>query len=247
MNGFLTYESWDEGKVLELNTQLKESMDVLKWAFQEYGSQITYACSFGAEGVVLIDLISKIMPNATVIFLDTELHFLETYKLIAKMEEKYPRLVIEKVKSSLTLNGQAELYGDEIWKTEPDQCCHMRKIIPLSEQLQDKAAWISGLRREQSETRKKVDFINRDEKFKKIKVCPLIHWTWEDIWSYIKLHELPYNELHDRSYPSIGCKTCTLPATDPNDHRSGRWAMTDKKECGLHRELLQKQGGISND
>lgn len=229
----LTYETWDDDIPITLSKELKDYMDVLKWSFKEYGGKILYACSLGAEGMVLLDLISKINPSAKVIFLDTNLHFKETYDLAKTIKERYPRLQFDFVKPKLSLSEQSETYGDELWKQNPNLCCKLRKIIPLEEELLLVDAWISGLRREQSPTRQNVEYINKDERFKKIKICPLIHWTWEDVWTYIRLNNLPYNVLHEQNYPSIGCSKCTSPASDGNS-RSGRWANTKKTECGLH-------------
>ena len=206
----------------------------MKWSYEQYGEEIVYACSFGIEGIVLVDLISKVKPDATIVFLDTDVHFKETYETIDRVKEKYPQLNIIMKKPKLTLEEQAAEYGDKLWETNPNQCCQIRKLIPLNEVLSDSKAWISGLRHEQSETRKHVQFINRDEKFKSIKICPLIHWTWKDVWRYVTKHDLPYNPLHDQGYPSIGCSHCTKPAFDMNDLRSGRWQGTGKTECGLH-------------
>src|SRR5690606_34632307 len=148
----------------------------------------------------------KVNKHAKVIFLDTDLHFQETYELIAKVKEKYPSLQIELIKPSLTLKEQTNIYGERLWERDPDRCCNLRKIEPLRTELNKVSAWISGLRREQSETRRRTNYINKDDTFQSIKICPLIHWTWEEIWTYIRLHQLPYNPLHDRGYPSIGCK-----------------------------------------
>lgn len=230
----LTYQTWNEEHVSELQSQFKDSFDVLKWAYREYGDEIVYACSFGAEGIVLIDLISKVNKNAKVIFLDTDLHFQETYALIDEVQAKYPSLQIELIKPSLTIEQQANIYGERLWERNPDYCCNLRKIEPLRTQLNKVSAWISGLRREQSVARQRTNYINKDDKFQSIKICPLIHWTWEEIWTYIRLHQLPYNPLHDRGYPSIGCEMCTVPAVNPDDFRSGRWVNTNKTECGLH-------------
>ncbi|WP_409305904.1 phosphoadenylyl-sulfate reductase [Peribacillus sp. SCS-155] len=227
-----SYETWDDETAKELMDEHKDYYDILKWAYQHYKDKIVYSCSFGAEGIVLIDLISKINKHARIIFLDTELHFDETYDLIEKIKIKYPNLQIEMAKPDLSLKEQARRHGKELWISDPNRCCHLRKIEPLREQLTGMKAWISGLRREQSPTRKDVMYLNKDEKFKVIKICPLIHWTWDDVWNYIKLNDLPYNELHDKNYPSIGCRMCTLPVTD--NSRGGRWASTGKTECGLH-------------
>lgn len=231
----LSYETWQEPNInFEIDETYKGALNVLKWSYEQYGEEIVYACSFGIEGIVLVDLISKVKPNATIVFLDTDVHFKETYETIDRVKEKYPQLNIIMKKPKLTLEEQAEEYGDKLWKTNPNQCCQIRKLIPLNEVLSDSKAWISGLRHEQSETRKHVQFINRDEKFKSIKICPLIHWTWKDVWRYVTKHDLPYNPLHDQGYPSIGCSHCTKPAFDMNDLRSGRWQGTGKTECGLH-------------
>jgi len=234
MTEVLTYSNWEESKVKTLQDELKEFMDVLKWTFREYGDKVVYACSFGAEGIVLLDLISKVEKRANILFLDTDFHFKETYELIDQVKERYPHFSINLVKPKLTVLEQANEYGDKLWESNPNLCCSLRKIEPLKEQISSYAAWISGLRREQSTTRRNVEYINKDDKFKKIKVCPLIHWTWEDIWTYIKLNNLPYNQLHDKGYPSIGCENCTLPAAHGGDMRGGRWANSGKTECGLH-------------
>ncbi len=236
MRNLVTYENIDgfQGIDFSIDNDTKGALEVLKWAYETYGEDIVYACSFGIEGIILIDLISKVKKNAKIVFLDTDVHFQETYELIDKVKKKYPELQIEMKKPALTLEEQAEQYGDELWKTAPNKCCEIRKIIPLNEVLSGSIAWISGLRREQSETRKNTEFINKDNRFKSVKICPLIHWTWKDVWRYAHKQQLDYNVLHDRGYPSIGCKTCTQPAINMDDLRSGRWTGKGKTECGLH-------------
>ncbi|MCY8838389.1 phosphoadenylyl-sulfate reductase [Bacillus atrophaeus] len=236
MSEHITYETWSGTAANDITAKLIDELDVLKWAFRTYGNQIVYACSFGAEGMVLLDLISKINKNAHIIFLDTGLHFKETYELIETAKNRYPGFTIQLLEPALSVKDQEKTYGSELWKHNPNLCCHMRKIEPLQKHLSGMDAWISGLRREQSPTRKHVKFINRDQKFKLIKICPLIHWTWNDVWNYIQLNDLPYNKLHDQNYPSIGCEMCTLPSSNPHDERAGRWAGREKTECGLHLE-----------
>lgn len=234
MSKRLTFENWDQSiaeKIIESNP---DYLDILKWAFNEYEDEIVYACSFGAEGIVLIDLINNVSKEAKIIFLDTGLHFPETYELIEKVKKRYPSLNITMIKPKLSLQNQAEHYGKNLWSVNPNQCCYLRKIAPLKDALKEVNAWISGLRREQSSTRKNTQFINKDGKFQKIKICPLIHWTWDDIMGYIKLNNLPYNSLHDKGYPSIGCAPCTHPVSESEDPRAGRWAGHTKTECGLH-------------
>ena len=231
----LTYHTWQDSLIdFEVDETYKGALNVLHWTYDHYGDDVIYACSFGIEGIVLIDLISKVKPDANIVFLDTDVHFKETYETIEKVKEKYPQLNIELKRPSISLEEQAKLYGDELWKTNPNKCCEIRKIIPLHETLTGAKAWISGLRREQSETRRHVEFINKDNKFQSIKICPLIHWTWKDVWRYVSKHQLTYNPLHDQGYPSIGCAHCTKPAYTMDDLRSGGWAGLNKTECGLH-------------
>ena len=231
----LTYATWQEPTIdFEQDETYKAALEVLRWSYKEYGEEIVYACSFGIEGIVLIDLISKVKSDATIVFLDTDVHFKETYETIERVKEKYPKLNIILKKPALTLAEQAAQHGEELWKSDPNKCCGIRKLAPLNEALTGAKAWISGLRREQSPTRATTNFINRDEKFKSIKICPLIHWTWKDVWRYVSKHDLPYNPLHDQGYPSIGCEHCTQPAFNMDDLRAGRWQGSGKTECGLH-------------
>ncbi|GAE33508.1 phosphoadenylyl-sulfate reductase [Halalkalibacter akibai] len=233
----LNYNSLQTEDYQAINKELerKDSLEVLKWAYNSFGDKLVYSCSFGAEGMVLIDLISKVKKDATIVFLDTDFHFKETYELIDKVKARYPSLNIELAKPEITPEQQAEKHGDRLWERDPDACCNVRKLVPLQRELDKYNAWISGLRREQSPTRVNTQFVNQDNRFKSIKVCPLIHWTEEEIWMYIKLHKLPYNDLHDKSYPSIGCEYCTKPVAEGGDPRSGRWANSEKTECGLHK------------
>ena len=229
----ITYETFSNDPFTDrkITDSTKGAHQVLQWAYQEY-QDIVYACSFGAEGVVLVDLISKVKPDAHIVFLDTGLHFKETYELINQAKKRYPQLQITMKKPALTLNEQTEKHGEALWERKPDHCCYIRKIKPLEEALKGATAWVSGLRREQP-GRGSTNFVNKDERFRSIKVCPLIHWTWEDVWNYIQEQDLPYNKLHDQGYPSIGCAPCTQPSDDPNN-RSGRWLGFEKTECGLH-------------
>ncbi|MFX3625238.1 MAG: phosphoadenylyl-sulfate reductase [Ectobacillus sp.] len=231
----LTYETWDMHSLsFSEEDETKGALSVLKWAYNHYGEEVVYACSFGIEGIVLIHLIQQVKPDAKIVFLDTGLHFAQTYETIEKIKQRFPQLRIIMQKPNLTLKEQEEQYGASLWKREPNVCCNIRKIQPLEEVLQTGKAWISGLRREQSPTRQNTQFVNQDHRFLSIKICPLIHWTWKEIWRYVYKHELPYNILHDQGYPSIGCEVCTLPVQEGGDSRSGRWAGTLKTECGLH-------------
>ncbi|WP_156324366.1 phosphoadenylyl-sulfate reductase [Bacillus sp. FJAT-27251] len=234
MSKILDYENWDDTKVSSILAGHRDYFDILKWAYREYQKDIVYACSFGAEGIVLIDLIYKVDKEASIKFLDTGLHFPETYQLIEKVRQRYPTLKIEMVTPRISLKEQAKQHGEELWKENPNLCCQLRKVAPLKEAISGAKAWITGLRREQSLSRSQTKYINKDDKFQKIKICPLIHWTWDEVLAYIALNKLPYNPLHDQGFPSIGCAPCTRPAQPGADSRSGRWAGLGKTECGLH-------------
>lgn len=228
----LTSEDYDN-----INESLagKDALDVIRWAFQQYDEDLAYACSFGAEAMVLVDLISQIRPAAQIIFLDTGLHFPETYQLIEQVRKRYPKLRINMVKPELTLAEQAAAHGEALWERDPDLCCKIRKVDPLEKAMSGKIAWLSGLRREQSPTRAHLRYVNPDDKFANVKICPLIEWKADEIWMYINLYQLPYNALHDQSYPSIGCQPCTRAVQPGEDERAGRWAGRGKTECGLHK------------
>lgn len=232
-----SYATATDERLAVLNKELGggDTLDVIKWAYQTFSDDLIYSCSFGAEAMVLIDMISDVKKDAKIVFLDTHLHFQETYDLIEKIRARYPKLQITVKQPQLTLEQQAAQYGDELWLRQPDQCCQIRKVEPMDQALRGAVAWLSGLRREQSATRANVQFVNRDEKFESLKICPLIHWKSEEVWQYIRIFELPYNALHDQSYPSIGCAPCTRAVAPGEDERAGRWAAhSGKTECGLH-------------
>lgn len=232
----VTYQHWSSvSHLFDLQDGTKGALSVLKWAYKVYPQEkIVYASSFGAEAIVLIDLIHMVKEGAELVFLDTELHFPETYEVINEIEKRYPKLKIEKRKPLLSLDEQSAEFGSALWKRDANRCCELRKILPLREVLSSKDAWISGLRKEQSPTRANTEFVNKDEKFKNVKICPLVNWTWEDVWTYIKEKGLPYNKLHDHHYPSIGCFPCTKPTNAQGESREGRWFGSSKTECGLH-------------
>ncbi|GAB7388567.1 phosphoadenylyl-sulfate reductase [Bacillaceae bacterium] len=207
---------------------------ILAWAVRTFGEKITLACSFGAEDVVLVDMLVRIDPKASIFFLDTDKHFRETYETKERLEEKY-QISFIRMKPQLTLEEQAKKYGDELWKRDPNLCCNIRKVEPLQRILSRYDAWITGIRREQAPTRANAKKVEWDRKFGLVKVNPLADWTWEDVWNYIREHDVPYNPLHDRNYPSIGCEVCTRPVRPGEDLRAGRWSGFDKTECGLHK------------
>jgi len=226
-----------ELKTWSAGFETRQPQDILAAAIERYGQKIVMACSFGAEDVVLVDMVHRINPSVPLFYLDTDFLFPETYATRDRVIERYelkPAQVIQ-VKSLLTPQQQAESHGDALWASHPDQCCQLRKVEPLTRVLQGYDAWITGIRRDQAMSRANAGLIEWDQKFELAKVNPLARWTWADVWTYIKVYEVPYNPLHDRSYPSIGCTYCTAPVASGDDPRAGRWKNFSKTECGLHK------------
>jgi phosphoadenosine phosphosulfate reductase len=207
--------------------------ELIKWAVEKFPS-ITLACSFGAEDVVLVDMLQKISPSSDIFYLDTNVHFKETYETRDRLEAHYGMKFVQ-VLPKLTLDEQAAKFGDELWKSEPNQCCNIRKVDPLTEILGKYDAWITGIRRDQAPTRANAKKVEYDVKFGLVKFNPLASWTSEDVWNYIKENNIIYNPLHDQYYPSIGCSHCTRQVMPGEDPRAGRWAGFAKTECGLHK------------
>lgn len=216
------------------SVEKSSAIELLEYAIAGYGDQLTFASSFGAEDVVIIDMLSKIKPDIDIFFLDTGLHFQETYDTIERLEERYNRNFTS-VKTNVSLQEQEQRYGKELWKREPDQCCNLRKVEPLQNYLAQYQAWITGIRRVQSPTRAYAKKLEWDARFNLTKINPIVDWSDEEVWSYILEHQVPYNPLHDQNYPSIGCAVCTNPVLAGADLRSGRWGGFAKTECGLHR------------
>ncbi len=215
----------------------QQPQDVLKEAIKRYAPKIVLACSFGAEDVVLVDMVHRIDPAIPLFYLDTDFLFPETYATRDRIIQQYalqPAQVLQ-VRSLLTPDQQAAQHGPALWTTEPDRCCQLRKVEPLTRVLKGYEAWITGIRRDQSPTRANAGLIEWDGKFQLVKVNPLARWTWADVWTYIKVYEVPYNPLHDQNYPSIGCTHCTAPVAPGEDPRAGRWKTFTKTECGLHK------------
>lgn len=206
---------------------------IIEWAVKTF-PKITLACSFGSEDVVLVDMLQKISPSTDIFYLDTNVHFKETYETRDRLQERYGAKFIQ-VLPKLTLEEQAAQHGDELWKSNPNQCCNIRKVDPLTDILSKYDAWITGIRRDQAPTRANAKKVEYDVKFGLIKFNPLASWTSEDVWNYIRANDVIYNPLHDRNYPSIGCEHCTRPVAAGEDPRAGRWANFDKTECGLHK------------
>jgi phosphoadenosine phosphosulfate reductase len=207
--------------------------EVLAWSFRTFGPTIEMASGFGAEGMALIDIAARLNPSLRVFTVDTGFLFAETYQLIGEVESRY-RIRVERVQPRLTPSDQAEIYGEALWSTSPDQCCSLRKVEPLKEKLSSLRAWITAIRRDQTKVRANARKVEWDQKFQLVKINPIADWTNDEVWDYIRENNVPYNPLHDANFSSIGCTHCTRAVRPGEDPRAGRWAGFQKTECGLH-------------
>ncbi|MDR1524396.1 MAG: phosphoadenylyl-sulfate reductase [Tannerella sp.] len=226
----------------KLNKQFaaKPADEILAYFLREYGDRIALASSLGVEDQALTDMILKINRRARIFTIDTGRLFPETYSLIDKTNMNYGiRMEVyfpenRPVEEYVRANGINAFYESVERRKE---CCRIRKIEPLTRALSTIDVWICGLRQEQSVTRTGVQTVEWDEANSLIKVNPLAHFSEQDVWEYIKTNHVPYNVLHDRGFPSIGCCPCTRAVAPGEDVRSGRWwwENPEHKECGLHR------------
>jgi phosphoadenosine phosphosulfate reductase len=211
----------------------RDAERILEWSFNTFGDQIAISSAFGAEGMAVIDIASRLRRQFRVFTLDTEFLFPETYLLMDRVEQKYG-ITIERVYSLLPPEEQEKIHGAALWSRDPDQCCSLRKIEPLRRKLGELQAWITGIRRDQTADRAVAKKIEWDAKFGLVKVNPIVDWNSEQVWRYIRAHDVPYNPLHDSGYPSLGCTHCTRAVHPGEDARAGRWSGSEKTECGLH-------------
>lgn len=211
-----------------------EPQEILRWSIETFAPDVTLACSFGgASGMALLDMAIKIAPHLPVFYLDTDLLFPETYATRDRAIARYG-IQPQGFRSTLTLAEQAACYGDDLWAHDPDLCCRLRKVEPNARALAGRRAWITAIRRDQTANRRQTPVVAWDEKFGLVKVAPLARWDERQVWAYLLANDVPYNPLHDRGYPSIGCAPCTRPVRPGEDPRAGRWSGSDKSECGLH-------------
>ncbi|MDR0575070.1 MAG: phosphoadenylyl-sulfate reductase [Tannerella sp.] len=231
-----------KAKTEQLNKEFeaKKPEELLRYFLYEYGDRIALASSLGLEDQALTDMILKIKKNARIFTIDTGRLFPETYSLIDKTNMKYAfRMEVyfpesKPVEEYVYMNGINAFY-ESVEKRK--KCCNVRKIQPLQRALSTLDVWICGLRQEQSVTRTGINAVEWDEANGLIKVNPLACFSEQDVWAYIRKHCVPYNVLHDKKFPSIGCQPCTRAVSSGEDIRSGRWWWEDPehKECGLHK------------
>ncbi len=227
-------------QVQQLNVNLKTPQEVLQWSLDNLHPRVAMASSFGAEDVVVIDMMMKINPKARIFTLDTGRLNQETYDVMDEIRKKY-NMNIEvmfpdqnEVEQMVRVNG-LNLFYHSVGNRK--LCCGIRKVHPLNRILSTLDGWITGLRADQTEVRLNANKIEFDEQHNGImKINPIIEWTWDQTWDYIKKNNIPYNKLHDNGFPSIGCEPCTRAIKSGEPLRAGRWwwESDSQKECGLH-------------
>lgn len=217
----------------------KSAQEIIKYFIDEMGDKITFGTSLGAEDQVITALIAELGGNIPIFTLDTGRLFPETYDLIDRTNKKFnisihPYFPNSKEVEEMVLKNGINLFYDSIDLRH--HCCQIRKLNPLKRALEGREAWFTGLRKSQSITRTDMEIVEWDNNSEKIKVNPLINWSEEDVWKYIKENKIPYSPLHDKGFPSIGCQPCTRAIMDGEDIRAGRWwwENPDTRECGLH-------------
>ena len=211
-------------ELAELNKEFERlsAPKIIQWAVDNYAPHLSLAASM--QDAVLIDLAVKVDPAIEVVFIDTGYHFPETLQTVEEVRRRY----------GLNLRMMTVAHHDEeLWKVDPENCCSAVKVGQLDRALAGKAAWMSGLRREEATSRANAPIVARDLRGL-VKINPLANWSGLDVQGYIADHDIPVNPLLHQGYLSIGCQPCTQLPTDPDDPRSGRWAGRGKTECGIH-------------
>ena len=233
-----------EIQTLNERFQRARTEEILGWAWDRFGTRAAIGTSFQGAGLVMIHLARENGYEFPAFTIDTGLLFPETLDLKTRLEDFFG-LQIESLVPDLTVQAQEEAQGPELWKREPDLCCTIRKVLPLQGKLSELDCWITGLRRQQSDSRSGIGIVEVyifDESTGReiVKLNPMANWTRDAVWDYLREKKIPYNPLHDRGYRSIGCMPCTVAAGDGKDERAGRWTGFSKVECGIHTFMSKK-------
>ena len=227
-------------QIAEVNSKLKTPEEALKWALDNVHPKLALASSFGAEDVVVIDMLMKINPKARIFTLDTGRLNQETYDVMDAIRKKYNTEIEITFPDAKEVIQMVQTNGMNLFYDSPENrklCCGIRKVHPLNKMLATLDGWITGLRSDQTQNRGDAQKIEIDEQHDgMIKVNPIIDWSWDQTWDYIKANDIPFNKLHDKGFPSIGCEPCTRAIKPGEDLRAGRWwwEQSSERECGLH-------------
>lgn len=221
---------------------------VLAWAWETFGPEAVASSSFQTQSLPLLHLIGRVCSPMPVLFVDTGFHFPETLAFRDELQARYG-LNIVTVRPLVDQSEQVRRYGAGLYHHDPDLCCYINKVEPMQWALKGMKAWISGVRRDQTDHRRTLRVLE-PQPDGLLKIHPLLNWTGRQVWAYIHAHDLPTHPLLAQGYLSIGCAPCTRPVMDGEDERSGRWAGTDKAECGLHltaQEMPVPPGGTTKE
>lgn len=210
--------------------------EILEWAFATYGPRLMTTTAFGYSGMALLQMMSEVAPGVPVYFINTGFHFPETIQFRDYCIEKLKLNIIDLNPEKSRAVFLAE-HGADVMRRDPDFCCHHNKVLPLKRLIEQHlySAWIAALRRDQSKTREDIEIISpQPDDAGLVKIHPLAEWTKQDVWRYIREHDVPTHPLHDEGFMSIGCEPCTRATGADENERAGRWAGSGKTECGLH-------------
>lgn len=222
--------------LLNVNFQTRSPEDILAWSWKTFRPDIVASSSFQTQSVALLHMIAQICPQMTILFVDTGYHFPETLAFRDKLTTELD-LNIQTVFAAPQNNEYLPSVSEPLYLKDPDLCCRINKIAPVTQALIGKSAWISGVRRDQTEHRKQMNILERRPDGL-IKIHPLLNWNSKDLWKYIHKYNLPSHPLFSQGYMSIGCAPCTRPITAGENERSGRWTNSNKTECGLHTSAI---------
>jgi phosphoadenosine phosphosulfate reductase len=229
----------------EISDEDTDPVILLRRSIRAFGDQLLLATSLGPQSLVILDLAYRSGLRFDVALIDTGLLFDETLALAAEIESRY-QLEIIRARPRKTLVEQAAEEGAELWLSDPDRCCQLRKVGPMASLLSGYRAWITGLRRDQSASRSDTKPVEWDEQFGLFKLSPLVDWSADQVSSYLRDNGVPYNPLLDEGYRSVGCTPCTVPSGDLGAERAGRWVGHSKTECGLHNRPVHIKKRINN-
>jgi phosphoadenosine phosphosulfate reductase len=221
--------------------EAQSAEDVIRWAHAQFAARLCLTCSWQKQSSVLVHMVAELGLEIDVVELDTHLFFRETYETRERLVRRYGLKLIRP--EILTVADQHREEGPNLWERDPDRCCHIRKVEPLIRALAPYEAWISGIRRDQSPSRAGMARVERSERYGVWRIHPLADWDERAVWAYIRANDIPYNPLHDVGYRSIGCIPCTRPTRPDEEERAGRWAGSDKLECGIHQETTMTGAG----
>jgi len=227
----IRHTEWDE-------LEHVSTKEILQWAWETLGTGVFVSSSFQTQSVPLLHIVSQVCPQMTVLFLDTGFHFPETLAFRDELQKTFG-LNIRNIQPESAALKDSQSPKTPLYSVNPDLCCHFNKVEPMQLALENARGWISGVRRDQTAHRAALKTIEA-EPSGLLKIHPMLHWRRDEIWEYIKIHNLPKHPLHGQGYRSIGCAPCTRPANNGENDRDGRWAGREKTECGLHTQKLRR-------